>query len=89
MAKKRRSLADKLPEPVGAPAAPQKLIADLRDLIDSTRVGVSRAVNSAQVLLYWQVGQRILTETLRHKRAGYGEEIVATVRVASLKNVTE
>ena len=61
------------------PIAPRKLIADLRELIEATRTGVARAVYSAQVLLHWQVGHRILADILRHERASYGEEIVATV----------
>jgi hypothetical protein len=59
---------------------PRKLLAELRSLIEATRSGVAQAVNSAQVLLYWEVEQRIQSEILRHDRAAYGEEIVATVR---------
>jgi predicted nuclease of restriction endonuclease-like (RecB) superfamily len=40
---------------------------------------VAQAVNSAQVLLSWEVGRRSLVEILREDRAAYGEEIVATV----------
>src|SRR3954463_14463944 len=79
MAKKRmpkvRSPAKSMP----AASAPRQLLADLRSLIQATRSGVAQAVNSAQVLLYWHVGQRIQSEILRHDRAAYGEEIVATV----------
>jgi hypothetical protein len=53
--------------------------ADLRDLIDAARVGVAQAVNSALVLLYWQVGSRIQAEVLHNKRAGYGERILPTL----------
>lgn len=60
-------------------AAPAGLLDDLRALIRQTREGVAQAVNSALVLLYWQVGHRIRTETLREKRAAYGEEIVSTL----------
>ena len=38
---------------------PQVLLQELRDLIQSARSGVAQAVNSALLLLYWQVGQRI------------------------------
>jgi predicted nuclease of restriction endonuclease-like (RecB) superfamily len=79
MAKKRNTPDPGLPAPGGEAIAPRKLIADIRDLIEASRVGVARAVYSAQVLLHWQVGRRIMADTLRHKRAGYGEEIVATV----------
>lgn len=40
---------------------------------------IAQAVNSALVLLYWQVGHRIRTEILEEKRAGYGEQIVPTL----------
>lgn len=36
-------------------------------------------MNSAQVLLYWQVGHRLRTETLGGKRAGYGDRIIQIV----------
>ena len=52
---------------------------ELRDLIQSTRAGVAQAVNSALVLVCWQVGKRIRTEILESRRAAYGEEIVSTL----------
>jgi predicted nuclease of restriction endonuclease-like (RecB) superfamily len=61
------------------PAAPGKLLEDLRSLIREARENVAQAVNSALVLLYWQVGHRIRTEILREKRADYGERIVPTL----------
>lgn len=79
MAKKRSTPDPGLPAPGSRPIAARKLIADLCELIEATRTGVARAVYSAQVLLHWQVGHRILAEILRYKRAGYGEEMVATV----------
>jgi predicted nuclease of restriction endonuclease-like (RecB) superfamily len=59
--------------------APATLLQDLQSLIRSTRAGVAQAVNSALVLLYWQVGRRIRTDVLDSKRAAYGEEIVSTL----------
>jgi hypothetical protein len=41
---------------------PQVLLQELWDLIQSARSGVAQAVNSALLLLYWQVGQRITVE---------------------------
>jgi DUF1016 N-terminal domain len=58
--------------------APSELLNDLRDLIQATRSGVAQAVNSALVLLYWQVSERVRTETLKSERAAYGEQIVST-----------
>ncbi len=80
MAKKKTP--KQLPQVQGktAPAvAPKKLLTDLRQLIQAAREQTAQAVNSALVLLYWQVGQRIYSEILKKKRADYGEEIVATV----------
>jgi len=58
---------------------PVRLLDDLRSLIRQTREGVAQAVNSALVLLHWQVGHRIRTEILNKTRAGYGEEILSTL----------
>jgi predicted nuclease of restriction endonuclease-like (RecB) superfamily len=79
MAKKRSQSDRKIPASRGKQAAPQKLVDDLRALIDASRAGVARAVNSAVVLLYWEVGHRIRTEVLRSRRAAYGGEILSTV----------
>ncbi len=55
------------------------LVRDLRELITQARQDVTRQVNSALVLLYWRVGQRIRRDILREKRAEYGEQIVAAL----------
>ena len=55
------------------------LLAELRALIEAARTGVAQAVYSAQAVLHWRVGQRILAEILKYKRAAYGDAIVATV----------
>jgi predicted nuclease of restriction endonuclease-like (RecB) superfamily len=55
------------------------LFQDLRSLIIEARQDVARQVNSALVLMYWRVGQRIRQDILKEKRAEYGEEIVPTV----------
>ncbi len=55
------------------------LFKDLRELIMKARQDVARQVNSALVLLYWRVGKRIRQDILKEKRAGYGEQIVATL----------
>lgn len=58
-----------------AAADPAALLAELRTLILETRQTVAQGVNSALVLLYWQIGQRIRTDILKEKRAEYGEKI--------------
>lgn len=57
----------------------ESLVNELRDLIQETRSGVARAVNSALVQLYWQIGTRIRTEILKDERADYGKQVVQTV----------
>ena len=62
-----------------AKAAPMGLLTELRTLIRATRQTVAQTVNSALVLLYWQIGQRIRTDILKAKRATYGGEILQTL----------
>jgi hypothetical protein len=80
MAKKRKTPSQE-PKPKGAGllAIREALLTDLLQLIQDARAGVAIAVNSALVLLSWQVGHRIRTEVLRSKRATYGNEILATL----------
>jgi predicted nuclease of restriction endonuclease-like (RecB) superfamily len=54
-------------------------LGDLRRLIAEARQDVAREVNSALVLLYWRVGQRIRQDILKEKRAEYGERIVSAL----------
>lgn len=60
-------------------AVPTNLLGDVRDLIVTTRGNVSRGVNTALVLLYWKIGERIRRDVLKEKRAEYGEQIVSTL----------
>jgi predicted nuclease of restriction endonuclease-like (RecB) superfamily len=55
------------------------LLADLRQLIEQARQAAAVAVNAGLTLMYLHIGQRIRTDVLGGHRAGYGEEIVATV----------
>lgn len=57
----------------------KSLVDDIRLLINTTRQQVAQVVNSALVILYWNIGKRIKTEILKEKRAGYGEEILPTL----------
>jgi predicted nuclease of restriction endonuclease-like (RecB) superfamily len=56
-----------------------RLLADVRALIEAAREQTARAVNSALVSLYWHIGTRIRRDILGEKRAGYGQEIVAAL----------
>ena len=81
MAKRKKAKSAKLAtrQDTMAVVSTRPLLEDIRSLILQTREGVAQAVNSALVSLYWEVGNRIRTDVLKSQRAGYGEEIVATL----------
>lgn len=54
-----------------------RLLAELRSLIEASRRHVARAVNSAMVLTYWSVGDRIRREVMGEARAEYGKRLVS------------
>lgn len=56
-----------------------RLLGDIRLLIEAAREQTARAVNSALVGLYWHIGKRIREDVLKEQRAGYGEQIVQTL----------
>lgn len=58
---------------------PDLLFTDIARLITESKSVVAQTVNGALTLLYWKVGKRINGEVLRHKRAGYGNAVVATL----------
>ena len=64
---------------VQMPLPAESLLAQLRELIAEARQQAAVTVNSALTLLYWRVGDRIRREVLGKKRAGYGEQILATL----------
>ncbi len=59
------------------PAKPSAkgLLTEVREMILVTRQTVAQGINSALVLLYWSIGQRIRADILKEKRASYGEKI--------------
>ncbi len=77
-AKKKTALVKVRKDPVTA-LVPATLLSDVRDITASARQTVSRGVNAALVMLYWQVGQRIRRDILNNKRAEYGAEILPTL----------
>ncbi len=64
---------------------PKTLLKDLRELIAAAQKDVAREVNSALVLLYWRIGQRIRQDILKEKRAEYGEQILPTLSAGLMK----
>jgi len=72
-------MATKIMEAMKKLSSSDKLLHDLRALITEARHDVARSVNSALVLLYWKVGERIRKDILKEKRAEYGERILPTL----------
>jgi predicted nuclease of restriction endonuclease-like (RecB) superfamily len=60
-------------------ASANKLLGDIRELIEQSRRQWVVAVNSRLTALYWHIGQRIRSEVLQGERAAYGEQIVSTL----------
>jgi predicted nuclease of restriction endonuclease-like (RecB) superfamily len=57
-----------------------RLLQDVRGLIEEARSAVAVTVNAGLTMLYWRIGQRIQVEILQgDRRADYGKEILATV----------
>lgn len=57
----------------------QLLFADIRQMIEQTRLSVSQTVNAGLTLLFWNIGKRINEEILGNQRAEYGKRIVVTL----------
>lgn len=74
-AAKRKLALAKVASPLPARGGATALLNEVRELILATRANLAQHINSALVLLYWQIGARIRREILKEKRAGYGERI--------------
>lgn len=55
------------------------LLKDIKQIIEQSKRNVAIAVNAEMTIIYWKVGQRMRTEVLNNKRAGYGEEVIKTL----------
>ena len=62
-----------------APSDAAALLADLRGLIESARQRIATVANATTTLLCWNVGRRLLRESLQDGRGAYGRRILATV----------
>lgn len=80
MAKKQsnRSLSRGPKEFVSAASA-DRLLGDIRSLIEAARQQVARTVDSTMVALYWHVGKRIREDVLANDGAEYGRQILQTL----------
>ncbi len=78
--KKRPTSRKLVPTKSTDSVVPADLLTDLRALIEQARDATARAVNSALVLVYWSIGDRIRRDILKNKRADYGEQILRHCR---------
>ncbi len=77
MAKAKRTSRDKLTSRTATTVlSPDRLLGDIRSLIESAREQTARAVKSALVGLYWHIGKRIREDVLGNDRADYGKQVV-------------
>lgn len=72
------------PQKVKQPSAVSRgdlngLLHELRQVIEAARQDVAVAVNASLTMMYWRIGRRIHKDILGQARAGYGEQIVATL----------
>ena len=80
MSMKKNSTTRKLVDSTSAVAAVSPdLLTAIRTLIDQARDATARVVNSALMLLYWSIGDRIRRDILQEKRAEYGKQIVGAL----------
>ena len=77
--KKRPTSRKLVPRNAAVSVVPADLLTDVRALIEQARDATARAVNSALVLVYWSIGDRIRRDILKNKRADYGEQILPTL----------
>lgn len=62
-----------------APDKPEgydRLLADLRSLLDRGLSRAYQAVDNIRVQTYWQIGERIVREELHHQKPSYGRQVV-------------
>ncbi len=75
----RKTSSGSLPAEKAFSVPADRLLADVRELIDLARQQVAQAVNAGLVTLYWHIGRRIRQEIVGKGRAAYGEQIVSAL----------
>ena len=60
----------------------QSLLTELKSILTQGRYQAYKAVDNIRVQTYWQIGERIVREELKHEdRAGYGRRLIANLAV--------
>jgi hypothetical protein len=66
---------NRLPESIDS----EKLLDDVRSLVEKSRCSLAKAVNSELVHLYWHIGRLISKDLPAENRAEYGAKVVELV----------
>lgn len=71
---------ERLPaEAGGVGVSAERLLCELRGMMEEARHAVASAANVALTFLYWRVGKRLREEIMNGERAEYGKRILQTV----------
>lgn len=57
----------------------EEICNNISDMISTTRKGVFQAVNTAHVMLNWNIGKKLRTEILKNEKAEYGKLVITTL----------
>ena len=57
----------------------QDLLSEVVTLIEKTKYQVVSYANSSLTILFWHIGERILTQNLQNDRGEYGKQIITNV----------
>jgi predicted nuclease of restriction endonuclease-like (RecB) superfamily len=58
----------------------KNILHELRSIIDKGKHQAYKAIDNIRVQTYWQIGERIVREEVRHKdRAGYGKNLIGNL----------
>ena len=65
----------------------KNILADLKSIITKSQYHAYKAVDNIRVQTYWQLGERIVREELKHKdRADYGKYLIDNLSIIVYTN---
>ena len=68
-------MTDKPVKPYALPATTDKLLGEIRQMIEEARAAVAATVNAGLTMLYWRIGGRVGQEVPRGARVEYGKRL--------------
>ena len=61
------------------------LLSEVKQLIEEARQNIAVTINSTTTILYWNIGERVISNILENKRAEYGKKVIKSLS----QNLTE